>query len=145
MAAPVRYRIIERNVQRLAAPGGPMGDMINDVTRTAMRIAKTSTAPVRSGKLRRGININYAKPNGYLQLQGVLYANARHALWVHEGTKGPIRSKSGKRMPVPRRGGGGRLFLSKVRGQRANPFLSRAISQALVQERRVRTIGANRI
>lgn len=154
MAKPVRYRIIERNVQRLAAPVGPMADMLNDVTKKAKTLAKAS-APSRSGTLRRGININYAKPNGYLRLQGVLYANARHALWVHDGTTGPIKATGGGFMRVPQnrrspvRGAAlpNKQVLAKrsVRGQRSQPFLSTAIRKALVAEQRVSQIGANRL
>lgn len=154
MALPVRYRIIERNVQRMASPAGPMADMLNDVSRSASRIAK-ARAPVRSGKLKRSIMWNRAKTDGYLQLQGVLLANARHAMWVHEGTTGPIRAKGGKGLRVPRNKKSmlkgselpnkSVLYKASVRGQKANPFLARAITTSLVQERRVSSIGANRI
>ena len=154
MALPVRYRIIERNVQRLASPPGPMGRMLNSVTRTARDDAR-KIAPKRSSRLSRGIGINLAKRDGYLQLQGVLYANARHARWVHEGTKGPIKARGGKGLRVPRKRGSSVsgsslpnkavIYKTSVRGQKANPFLARAITSALVKERRVSVIGANRI
>lgn len=154
MAKPVRYRIIERNVQRLAAPGGPTADMLNSVTKKAKTFAKAD-APSRAGTLRRGININYAKPNGYLQLQGILYANARHALWVHDGTTGPIKATGGGFMRVPQnrrspvRGAAlpNKQVLAKksVRGQRSQPFLTNSIRKAMAADDRVSQVGFGRL
>lgn len=145
MAAPVRYRIIERNVQYISKTD--VGEMINEVTRYARRHAKVR-GPMRSGKLIRSVNINRSKANGYLKQQGVLYANARHALWVHEGTKGPIKSKSGKAMPIPKRKYGSKpptILKQSVRGQKANPFLSQAIAAGLRKNNKIMFVGANRI
>lgn len=128
--------------------------MLNDVSKRAHGFAKAS-APVRSGKLKRSIMWNRAKTDGYLQLQGILLANARHALWVHDGTQGPIRAKGGGGLRVPQNRKSARkgselpnsavLYKASVRGQKANPFLGRSITKSLVAERRVSSVGANRL
>lgn len=84
-------------------------------TRTLERSHRTTQNRNRLGQFQTGFSIT---------------ANARHAAWVHGGTQGPIRSRSGKKMPVgfvhPTFGYRGVVYRSTVAGQRANPWLERA-------------------
>lgn len=52
----------------------------------------------------------------------------KYAKYVHDGTEGPIVPKRAKRMPVKIKGGP-LLFLTKVKGQEAKPFIRNAIKK----------------
>jgi hypothetical protein len=51
-----------------------------------------------------------------------------YAKYVHDGTEGPITPKNAKYMPVKIKGGP-LLFLTKVRGQEAKPFIANALKK----------------
>lgn len=52
----------------------------------------------------------------------------KYAKYVHDGTEGPITPKRAKVMPVKIKGGP-LLFLTKVRGQEAKPFIRNALKK----------------
>ena len=156
---PMNFRIHEVAVQSFNLPGQPVNDLIWDVSRNARDIAKAE-APKRTGKLARSIRANRPKPTGLLRLAGYVGANAKHAVWVHDGT-GRIFAKRGK-LSVPRhrqhapnfsggdlrkqwraekgwRGGGKPpYFLTmSVRGQKPQPYLQNAIGKAMAMEPRL--------
>lgn len=149
MASPVVLRVHEGTVMAYALPGGEVSDLVWAVARMTREIAK-QTAPQRTGRLRRGIGANRPKPLAPYHTASEVYANARHALWVHEGTTGPIMPKKSFTLVVPRErgpasgselysasgGDGGVIFFTRgVRGQRPQPFLANAMRQALAIER----------
>jgi len=175
MAGPrsnlVQYRLDPRGVTGVLRNGGEVKDLVDDINRRTVRIAK-SIAPVRTGTLRRSISWTPSKPFLLLRNQGVSRATAKHSYWVHEGTGGPdglITSPTGKAMKVPAHRGNLRgddlpreknrgfkvrqkrrtevsrvagekayWLLKAVSGQESNPFLAKALRQAMRGERRIK-------
>lgn len=150
MASPVRYYVKERNVQSFLAPGQPVDDLIWSVARTTRSLAKLQ-AGERTGTLIRGIGANRPKREGPLQISSLVYANARHALWHHDGTP-TIVPKKGKYLVVPKvkqgpgsNASGSELqaawspadgprptFLARsINGQPGNPYLKDSLETAL--------------
>lgn len=143
-------RIHEPAAQSFDDPGMPVWDMMNNLGRTIEFLAKENVNS-RTGSLRRNIRANRPKPHGIWKSSVTVYANIRHATWVHEGT-GTITPKTGKYLTVPKEdysGGptnpsGGDLrrahkrgdprlfFLAKsISGQDANPYLDNAKRDAI--------------
>src|SRR5690606_12677820 len=84
-------------------------------------------APVGQGTLRRGIQD--PEMTGLPRSSHArIVSRARHTLYVHEGTTGPIRRPNGGVMPIRNVHARGHIvaYRRTVRGQRANPFLARA-------------------
>jgi hypothetical protein len=99
--------------------------IMHEQTETVARIART-LVPVKTGKLRSSIVVS-VNVTGQGTV-GRVAATAPHALWVHDGTRGPIRPKNAKMLSWV--GAGGRIYARQVRGQKAQPFLTRALSAA---------------
>lgn len=99
----VQYSLNHRGVTGLLRNGGEVKDLVDDINKRTVRIAK-SIAPVRTGTLRRSISWTPSRPFQLWRNEGVSRATAKHAYWVHEGTGGPdglITSPTGKAMKVP--------------------------------------------
>lgn len=127
------------------APGEPVYELVWDALKTTRDLA-ILYAPSRTGTLRRSIRANRPHKTGIFTNSGTVYANARHALWVHEGTSRiyphgrwltvPNRkshvSGATLRAAGPQSGPGRQYFLThSVRGQRAQPFLADALHTAI--------------
>lgn len=157
--ATSRIKIHDAAVFAYIAPGGEVNDVLNDVARDTAKFGKVF-APSRTGSLKAANRWNRAKVNGPLSGESSAYNNARHATWVHEGTSRIYPKRHGYLL-VPRRGtlnsttrGGsagtnaykiwvagdkkgpkGFTRRDSVAGQRANPFLARALKAAMAENR----------
>lgn len=94
-----------------------------------------ASGAVRTGALLHGIHATRRKQvAGHTTVRVISSAN--HSAWVHEGTYGPIVAKNGPAMWVPKSKrsapGAQRVWMTAVRGQHANPFLSDAMYEVLV-------------
>lgn len=126
----VRVVVYDSRIQAMSAPGG---DVFRYAQHKAQRAAAygKAFAPKRTGALAAGI-----RSDTRTVVQGAVgraRSTARHSAWVHEGTYGPIvATHSPEGMWVPRRKFGFRRgWRQEVAGQRANPFLDRALSAAM--------------
>ena len=128
----VFFRVHEAAVQSFIEPGGEVHDLIHDVAKDAKAFS-VQFAPMRTGKLKRNIYVGQPKRVAIYGLSSTVAANVRYALWVHQGTRGPIRSKSGKKLKVVSFPSGGISFHKQVRGQTANPFLARGLRAAMAR------------
>ena len=143
MARPYRVTVYESAIESLFAPGQPVYREHHRIL-VRMRRAARIAAPKRTRRLSGSHFIELLKVGRY-NTRGRLANSAKHAAWVHEGVKGRIRPRGG-RMVVPKRPGiprwtGGKptkaYYPAKsVRGQRANPWMSRAARQVLASYRR---------
>jgi len=156
VARRVRVRVNERQVTYYIAPGGEVAAELDKIARNTKAIAQMN-APVRTGTLKKGIQMNTTKTTGPYTGHSMVTSSARHSMWVHDGT-GTITAKNGPFLLVPKRntgvhttrladagtvlfkeweaGGkkrGTRLFTRRqsVSGQRAQPFLKQALETAM--------------
>lgn len=153
--AQVYFRIHDANIHAMHAPGGPVYNLIDDIGITAAELARLNVGK-RTTKLMRSIRANRPSQNGGFSIAGLVYANAKHALWHHEGTD-TIFPKHGKYLAVPRqRQGGGTnpsggelrkayfaaggrrtkapktYFTTKsISGQSGNPYLREGLEDAM--------------
>lgn len=126
MGTAMRVVIYDSAITAMTAPGG-------DVYRYAHRKGQRTTllakmnAPKRSGALVRGIRMDIRK-TGRDRVVVRVRSQAAHSLFVHEGTTGPIYAHNPRGLWVPRRKyGTSRRWRESVNGQKANPFLTRAM------------------
>ena len=85
----------------------------------------------RTGELARSIR-GYYEPAAPNQIIMEVHAETEYALYVHEGTTGPITSDTGERMFLPAWGPYTARRVHSVRGQRANPFLADALREVML-------------
>jgi hypothetical protein len=118
---------------------GPGGPIVRAASRWSQEVRAIATviAPKDTGHLAGSSSVTVKTHPGFVV--GEISFQARHALWVHEGTgiygpRGrPIRPRVGKVMrfaaPPRLRGAskGGFVYARSVRGQRARPFLLTAL------------------
>lgn len=119
----------------------------NDMGRRIVGVAR-GIAPRRSGTLAASHRYRGFLYRGRYKVGTRVENTAPHALWVHEGTTGPIRPTRGKYLVVPKNRGVAPLgtqtylarnvrgqlgpakspygFLRSVRGQRSQPWLREA-------------------
>ena len=159
----VFLRIHDANIHAMHMPGGEVYNMIDRVGIAAAELARLNVNS-RTGKLRNSIRHNRPNQTGGFTLAGMVYANARHALWVHEGT-GTIFPKNGRYLTVPSEAGsasgaqlrsayigaGGRkthgagakpYFLAReISGQDANPYLRNGLRTAMARTPELRYTG----
>lgn len=132
MAKPVVLHVHEGTIQAFLQPGGEVYGAVRGVIVDAKAYAK-AFAPVRTGRLRR--NISHANPTerrGPYQIAGYVYANIGYALYVEEGTTGPIRSKSGKNMHFrTNKGMGNFISVEEVSGQRGQHYMRSGMNAAI--------------
>lgn len=126
----VRVVVYDSRIQAMSAPGG---DVFRYAQRKAQRTASFAKAfaPKRTGRLAAGI-----RSDTRTVVQGAVgrtRSTAHYSAYVHEGTTGPIvATNSEKGLWVPRRKYGyKRGWRDSVAGQRANPFLDRALSASM--------------
>lgn len=134
MAGPVFFRVHEREVQEFIEPGGEAYELLHNTLQSAGKHARRF-APVRTRKLRNNIYVSQVQRDGPYKGSGTVAANVKYAWFVHNGTTGPIRSKSGKKLKVhlgPRESGSV-VFRKQVRGQAAQPFLKRGLDVAMAE------------
>lgn len=122
----------EAGIQSLTAPGGHVYRFIQRMGRNTRTLAKRH-APVGQGTLRAGIR----GPDMAFYPRAVtarVHSTARHSLWVHEGTHGPIRRPSGGVMPIRNVHARAHVlaYARVVKGQRPQPFLRRGLREAFL-------------
>ena len=151
----VFFRIHDANIHAMHAPGGPVYNLIDDIGVTAAELARLNVGK-RTTKLMRSIRHNRPTQTGGFEIAGMVYANAKHALWHHEGTS-TIFPKHGKYLVIPKHrqgpgsnASGGELrkayfaaggkrkkapktyFTTKsISGQRGNPYLREGLETAM--------------
>lgn len=141
------FRVHERDVMSFNDPGQPVYDMLDDLAWN-MREYSRAYAPVKTGKLRS--RIAKLKPSrvGPYGLEAGVAVNLKYAMFVHDGTTGPIhangfvtgkngetRRKKMKFMSGKGASGGRMLYKEEVRGQRANPFLLKGFETGMASFR----------
>lgn len=147
---PTYIRVHEAAVSSYIMPGGEVSDLVNEVARNAQAFAK-GYVNSRTGRLVSNIRMNYARPTSPLTTSSMVYANIKHAIWVHEGTgltSGGFIYPNGKYLVLPKDLGGSvsggdlyrsrtrngpklYFFAKKVRGQAANPYLAKGLRDAM--------------
>lgn len=133
MASPVFFRVHEHQVQAFIEPGGEVHGLLRRISEDTRDNAKV-IAPKRTGKLSQYIFAGNPKRDGVHELSVTVAANVGYALYVHEGTTGPITSKSGKKLKIPI--AGGYIFRESVAGQAPQPFLAQGLEMALLENLR---------
>jgi len=155
------YRIHDRNIHAMHSPGGPVYNLIDEVTVAAKVVAKGYVGK-RTGKLMNSIRANRPKQEGGFSIAALLYANAKHALWHHEGTHW-ITPKHGKYLTIPRghefttvsggqlrkewlaegsaRGAKPYFLATGISGQKPNPYLKDGIEDAMGRDTRLAYTG----
>ncbi|ALY10563.1 hypothetical protein FDH86_gp028 [Arthrobacter phage Tank] len=153
----VFIRVHEHKVREFIQPGGEVYDLVYNTAKTTKYLAAEVHINSRSGELKRSLQVNRPHSRHTLGIASLVFTRAKHALWVHDGTAnagtGYIYPKNGKYLVVPgKKGGsvrGGTLrkvwrngsaeatgskpyFTTlAVRGQKPNPYLEKALSEAM--------------
>jgi hypothetical protein len=149
-------RVHEHKVQEFVQPGGEVYNLVYDTAKTTRYLA-IGHIKSRTYELARSIQVNRPHNKHTLKIASLVFTRAKHALWVHDGTAnngtGYIYPRNGKYLTVPRdkrstqsgstlrrvwRNGsasspGGKPYFrtTAVRGQRANPYLEKGLSEAM--------------
>lgn len=134
------YRVHELAVFGYTNPGGEVYDVIYDIAKDARNLAKTIYAPIKTGKLRKNIAAGRPDKTGPYGVSGYVSNNLKYAHFVHYGTTGPITAHGGQKMKFaaskPRADGTSFFIYAKsVSGQKANPYLARALTHAMANFR----------
>lgn len=149
-------------VQSHIREGGPVAELLNDVAKGVQlySVDYISDGHVRSGRLLRGLWWNRSKLEGPLQGVARAGSSARHTVYFHDGTAGngagyivspnmivpkrrtphtnPAFKGAGSQLLAQNaalKGGKGVKRMSKVRGQRAKPFLEKGLAASLKSQR----------
>lgn len=128
----VFFVVYDTKITAMNAPSGMVYRYVEHRTDSTVRIAKVF-APKRTGRLAGGIRRD-VRQTSRDRVVGRVRSTARHSQWVHEGTRTPITALTGGRMgdgmlSVPTFiGSSKRMRRRAVKGQRANPFLERALT-----------------
>lgn len=124
--------VYDSKITAMNAPGGMVYRYTDHKTESVMRFAK-AFAPKRTGRLAGGIRKD-VRQTSRDRVVGRVRSTARHSKWVHEGTYGPIVGKGARHdnmMRLPPYGMYGAKLKAQVAGQRANPFLARALAPGM--------------
>lgn len=132
----VRVRIHDRMIDEFTLPGGMVYTFMDQATDTVVTLAR-EYAPRRSGDLAASV-YKAVTPLPRRHWQGTIGARAPYALFVHEGTTGPIYARPAfgpdgkvRLMPVGKTQGVITAFTAPVDGQPSQPFLTRAMNDGL--------------
>lgn len=129
MDVHLELRDVSVNEEALAAEMTPR--LVRLHSRMTREIADLAVvyAPNDTGELDRSIRED-AQMVMPMRVTGGVTAHARHAIYVHEGTR-PHVIHTDKDHPMVFRIGGMKIFAETVRspGQRPNPFLRRAMQE----------------
>lgn len=126
----VHVTVYRAGIQSHFQPGGGVAVNGIKVATQAVLIAKRK-APRRTGRLADSIRHNGGIMGSLSYLITIQSVGVPYARFVMEGTKTPIVPRTRTFLKVPLESGNGYAFKRKVRGQPKNPFLSRAVSDAL--------------
>lgn len=152
-------RVHEHKVREFIKPGGEVYDLVYNTAKTTKYLAGEVHIHSRSGELKRSLQANRPHSRHTLGIASLVFTRAKHALWVHDGTAnkgtGFIYPKNGSYLVVPRAKGGSvrggtlrRVWRNgtvetrgekpyfttlRVRGQKPNPYLEKALSEAMAK------------
>lgn len=121
MSCRVRIEVDHAEVQRFLCE--KVGDHIADIMERTKSMSQ-SMVNRRSGLLSASHYTGTTCGGG--GIYGVTGAAAPYAMWVHQGTSGPITPKSAKLLRLRAGNGYPVLYRRSVRGQQAQRFLVRA-------------------
>lgn len=148
------YRVYDSRIDSLFTPNTTdLGRFGNTILRQSLVYAR-NLAPDRSGRLKRSHRSRGYLKRGPYNLAAKVENFAPYALFVHEGTTGPIFAKGSKSLVVPARTNRGSAFIytgtknianigrlvvtrDSVAGQAANPWLEEAVELAATYARYV--------
>lgn len=134
MPTVTKVTINPAGISRLFQPGGDVYRFTRGVGKEIETLA-TLTAPMGlTGSIKRSHRV-FVTPSGMYGCFATVRNDSLHAAFVHKGTAGNgagfIRPKHAQRLGPFISLQGGIIFPSKVRGQRANPWLSRAANTVM--------------
>jgi hypothetical protein len=131
MAANARVRVYDSRIAGEFIPGGDAWDFTKKVTREieTESIVEASTFS-RSGAILRSHRKNYI-PNKKYGCRGFVSNTADHALYKHEGTRGPITAHGGDMLKLSPGRGFTTGYARAVAGQRGDPWIGRAARTVL--------------
>lgn len=122
----------------LYGPSGPVVRKVRNWSHSVRRQA-SAYAPKATAELANSGDVEVTPEPGARRVVGTIAFRAKHSLWVHEGTRGPIRPKRSKYLKFRAgpgfRGRGGRApfyYVTSVSGQKPNPFLVLALILVMV-------------
>lgn len=126
----VRVFVRDRGLITLNSPG-PHGDVWKYTNRLANQVEFLASrlAPKRTHRLANTMRVSVT-PLGTRGVQGNVRALAPYALYVHEGTTGPIYPRNSRLLtlgPYPPKGYFRATAHESVSGQRPQPFLANAL------------------
>lgn len=127
--------VYDSKITAMNLPGGMVYRYTDNKTESVLRAAK-AFAPKRTGRLVGGIRKD-VRTTSRDRVIGRVRSTAPHSTWVHEGTYGPIEARGTAEhgmMRLPAWKGappGVTILRQRVAGQRANPFLTRALAVGL--------------
>ena len=131
----LRVRIYESQIARESLPGGDVRRWVSKIGKETFALA-SANCPVRTGELLRSIGWGVTPhPAG---CQATIRATADYALFVHEGTTGPIYPTLSRYLvvrPMPHSHYSDYTRRNSVRGQSANPFIQNAFEDVLQRHR----------
>lgn len=110
------------------------GDIYRYVSREGRRTAAIAfrLAPKRSGRMASSIRVGDVKSRAASASVNVT-VSTRYALYVIDGTRGPIGPHTAKYMRLRPGNGHPRTYAKWVHGQRANNFMDEALNRAMRQ------------
>lgn len=130
----VKVQVYENAIHRMFTVGGEINSEARQIT-IETATASAFLAPKRSGELSAG-HRREVIVNKRFGVRASIYNIAEHALWVHDGTQGPIVAKLNLFMVI-RPGPGSRyphpIYAESVSGQSANPWMREAVNKVLLQ------------
>lgn len=156
MAGNAFVRVHDWEVQSFMLPGQPVDKLVHDTAILTKYFAQGHINN-RTGLLGRMIQANRPSRSGAFKNSATVFTRTSYALYVHEGTDA-IFPTHGKYLTVPKENQGGPLNLSggtlrkmwrrsggrqeyggvrpyftarHISGQRANPFLSKGLHEAM--------------
>lgn len=123
MAARLRsFRKDRAGIVGFVMPGGAVYGVTEEILADSVKFARgvlITGNHIRSGRLYNSIGYYKPKTVGTSKVEGQVHANARHALWVEDGTQPWFNSK---KMVIPRNRQAGSIsgtFLLKTQGKSA--------------------------
>lgn len=124
MADIVRVIVYDSVITAWSLPGGMTWRYARQKAQRTGTLGR-AFAPKRSGQMAAGVESHYE--GSTRDSVSMVVSAPAPALWVHEGTQGPIRPTAGTYLRLKPGGGYGVVYAKEVRGQRANPFLAEAL------------------
>lgn len=122
--------VYDSRISALSFPGGSVYHYIDRKTESTVRYAK-AFAPKRTGRMAGQIrkDVRPLRSGTVGRVRSPVY----YSVYVHEGTGPIILPKSGRYLSIPqsRYSTSRRRLKPFVRGQRANPFLEKAMKAAV--------------